>query len=40
VDGETSIDSKRYLPERFLGFDTKSYLQNNFTIEDMKFKRH
>lgn len=40
VDGETSIDSKRYLPERFKGFDTKSYLQNNFTIEDMKFKRH
>ena len=40
VDGETSIDSKRYLPERFKGFDTESYLQNNFTIEGMKFKRH
>ena len=40
VDGETSIDSKRYLPERFKGFDTESYLQNSFTIEGMKFKRH
>ena len=40
VDGETSIETKRYLPERFKGFDTKSYLQNSRTIEDMKFKRH
>ena len=40
VDGETSIETKRYLPERFKGFDTKSYLQNSMTIEDMKFKRH
>tara|TARA_B100001123_G_scaffold28581_1_gene30343 strand:- start:928 stop:2163 length:1236 start_codon:yes stop_codon:yes gene_type:complete len=40
VDGETSIDSERYLPQRFIGFDTKSYLQNSMTIDDMKFKRH
>ena len=40
VDGETSIETKRYLPERCKGFDTKSYLQNSMTIEDMKFKRH
>ena len=40
VDGETSIETKRYLPERFKGFDTKSYLRNSMTIEDMKFKRH
>ena len=40
VDGETSIDSKRYLPSRFEGFDTKSYLENDFTVKDMQIKRH
>ena len=40
VDGETSIDSKRYLPSRFEGFDTKSYLANNITVKDLQIKRH
>jgi len=40
VNGETSIDSDRYLPSRFIEFDTKSYLDKTYNIQDVEIKRH
>ena len=40
VDGKTSINSDTYLPSRFSGFETKSYLEKTHNLEDLEVKRH
>jgi glycine oxidase len=40
VDGKTTINSDTYLPSRFSGFETKSYLEKTHNLEDLEVKRH
>ena len=38
--GDNVWHSDRYLPSRFIGFDTKSYLNKTYNIQDLEIKRH